>query len=83
MHQDLPSPGNETSFLSQEGIAMIETDRLLVRPFRDSDYRDLYEYLSLEETYRYEPGNPVRHHPPRLFACGGEGVALQTLGALH
>ncbi len=38
---------------------MIETDRLLVRPFRESDYKDLYEYLSLDEIYRYEPGNPV------------------------
>jgi ribosomal-protein-alanine N-acetyltransferase len=38
---------------------MLETDRLIVRPFRESDYADLFEYLSLEETYRFEPGNPV------------------------
>ena len=38
---------------------MLETDRLIVRPFRKSDHNDLYRYLCLEETYRYEPGNPV------------------------
>jgi RimJ/RimL family protein N-acetyltransferase len=38
---------------------MLETERLIIRPFRESDYKDLYEYLSIEETYQYEPGNPV------------------------
>ena len=38
---------------------MIETERLVIRPFRESDYQDLYEYLSIEETYRFEPGDPV------------------------
>ena len=38
---------------------MLETERLMVRPFRESDYADLYEYLSIEETYRFEPGDPV------------------------
>ena len=37
----------------------METNRLIVRPFRKSDYIDLYEYLSIKEIYRYEPGNPV------------------------
>ena len=38
---------------------MLETERLIIRPFRESDYKDLYEYLSMEETYRFEPGDPV------------------------
>jgi ribosomal-protein-alanine N-acetyltransferase len=38
---------------------MLSTGRLIIRPFRESDYKDLHEYLSLKETYRYEPGEPV------------------------
>ena len=59
MHQDLSAASDGTTFLGGIGIAMLETDRLIVRPFRESDHNDLYEYLSLEETYRYEPGDPV------------------------
>ncbi len=38
---------------------MPTTERLSIRPFLESDYEDLYEYLSLKEIYTYEPGNPV------------------------
>lgn len=38
---------------------MLSTERLIIRPFLESDYQDLYEYLSLPETYRFEPGEPV------------------------
>ena len=38
---------------------MLETKRLVIRPFRENDYKDLYEYLSIEETYRFEPGDPI------------------------
>jgi ribosomal-protein-alanine N-acetyltransferase len=38
---------------------MLSTERLIIRPFRERDYRDLREYLSLKETYRFEPGEPV------------------------
>lgn len=38
---------------------MLSTERLVIRPFQDSDYHDLYEYLSLKETYHYEPGEPI------------------------
>jgi RimJ/RimL family protein N-acetyltransferase len=38
---------------------MLYTERLIIRPFLESDYKDLHEYLSLEETYRYEPGKPI------------------------
>lgn len=38
---------------------MLNTERLVIRPFQEDDYKDLHEYLSLEETYRYEPGEPI------------------------
>jgi [ribosomal protein S5]-alanine N-acetyltransferase len=38
---------------------LLNTERLIIRPFLASDYRDLYEYLSLPEIYRFEPGEPV------------------------
>ena len=47
---------------------MLETERLIIRPFRKSDYQDLYEYLSLEEIYRFEPGQPVSIKEAKKFA---------------
>lgn len=38
---------------------MLSTERLIIRPFLESDYKDLHEYLSLKETYQYEPGKPI------------------------
>jgi ribosomal-protein-alanine N-acetyltransferase len=38
---------------------MLTTERLIVRPFSESDHDDLYEYLSLKEIYRFEPGEPL------------------------
>jgi ribosomal-protein-alanine N-acetyltransferase len=38
---------------------MLSTERLIVRPFRENDYHDLHEYLSLKEIYRFEPGEPI------------------------
>ena len=38
---------------------MLSTERLIVRPFLEDDYKDLYEYLSLKETFQYEPGVPI------------------------
>ena len=37
----------------------IATTRLVVRAFQPEDAEDLYEYLSNEEVYRFEPGEPV------------------------
>jgi len=37
----------------------IMTKRLLIRNFAEDDYNDLYEYLSDEETYKFEPGKPI------------------------
>ncbi len=33
----------------------METERLMMRRFEPGDWRDLYEYLSLEEVVRFEP----------------------------
>ena len=41
-----------------EGIH-IKTERLIIRNFFESDYNDLFEYLSDKDTYRYEPGEPI------------------------
>ena len=38
---------------------MIETERLLIRQHLSSDWQDLFEYLSLPETYIFEPGDPI------------------------
>lgn len=38
---------------------MIETERLRIRKFLPSDAADLFEYLSLPEIYRFEPGEPI------------------------
>lgn len=38
---------------------MIETERMIIRKFRPADFQDLFEYLSLAETYRFEPGEPI------------------------
>ena len=37
----------------------IATERLVLRPFRAEDADDLFEYLSDERTYHYEPGEPI------------------------
>ena len=37
---------------------MIETERLIIRPFRHTDVDDLYAYLSRSEVVRYEPYLP-------------------------
>ena len=38
---------------------MLTTEHLIIRPFLESDYKDLHEYLSLKETYKFEPGEPI------------------------
>jgi RimJ/RimL family protein N-acetyltransferase len=41
----------------------------------ESDYQDLYEYLSLPETFRYEPGEPVTLEQTRQLARERAGSA--------
>jgi len=38
---------------------LIETKRLIIRYHHPEDWKDLFEYLSLPETYVFEPGNPI------------------------
>jgi RimJ/RimL family protein N-acetyltransferase len=38
---------------------MLNTERLIIRKFTVYDANDLFEYLSLPDTYIFEPGNPV------------------------
>jgi RimJ/RimL family protein N-acetyltransferase len=38
---------------------LLQTDRLTIRNFTLADANDLYEYLSLPDTYIFEPGSPI------------------------
>ncbi|MFC1494345.1 GNAT family N-acetyltransferase [Thermodesulfobacteriota bacterium] len=37
----------------------ISTERTTIRNFDANDFNDLFEYLSLPETYLFEPGEPI------------------------
>lgn len=47
---------------------IVETERLLVRRMRESDCRDLHEYLLDPETYVSEPGEPIGLDTARALA---------------
>src|SRR6056297_1806692 len=47
---------------------MIETSRLIVRKFVPRDWEDLYDYLSLEEIYAFEPGEPITKEKAKEMA---------------
>lgn len=36
-------------------MQQLETERLVIRRFKEEDWKDLYEYISDEEVVRYEP----------------------------
>ena len=40
-------------------MEMITTERTIIRKFKESDSYDLFEYLSLAETYTFEPGKLI------------------------
>ena len=46
---------------------MLNTERLIVRHFLPNDYQDVYEYLSLEEVYRFERGKPMTVKEAKKF----------------
>jgi RimJ/RimL family protein N-acetyltransferase len=46
----------------------IQTERLIVRPFRPDDWRDLHAYLVLPEVYAFEPGEPIDEATARGMA---------------
>jgi len=39
----------------RDRMCILETDRLMMRRFREEDWRELYAYLSLPEVVKYEP----------------------------
>lgn len=49
-------------------MTKIETQRLVVRRFRPDDWQDLHAYLSLPETYEFEPGEPMGAEQARALA---------------
>ncbi|MFP4461032.1 MAG: GNAT family N-acetyltransferase [Thermotogota bacterium] len=59
---------------------MIETDRLIIRKFVPSDWKDLYDYLSLKEIYIFEPGQPITKEEAKKMAanrsCGNDFFAV-------
>ncbi len=40
-------------------VQQIESERLFLRRFRETDFKDLFEYLSLWEVVQFEPYNPL------------------------
>lgn len=44
---------------------MIETDRLILRPFTMDDFDDLYEYISDAKVVEYEPYKPLTREEAR------------------
>jgi ribosomal-protein-alanine N-acetyltransferase len=59
----------------------IRTERLIVRGFRPGDWRDLFDYLSLPETFRFEPGEPIDADAARALA--GERSEGRTFWAVE
>ena len=40
-------------------MIQLETERLIIRNYRDTDLKDVYEYFSNEEVARYEDFDPM------------------------
>lgn len=43
----------------EENIMIVETERLILRRYKKSDLKDLYEYLSDSDVVKYEPYKPM------------------------
>jgi len=80
--------GNENSLCMAKDLPVLDspltTDRLTIRYFRESDGPALHEYLSLPETYRFEPGEPLSpeeaNRLARERAAGHEFFAVALRG---
>ena len=46
----------------------IQTERLTIRRFKETDAKDLYEYLSDPQIYQYEPGEPITLEQAQTYA---------------
>lgn len=65
---------------------MIQTPRLIIRKFNEADAEDLHAYLSIPDTYRFEPGNPVSLEAARALAkdrSTGDGFLAVELKSTH
>ena len=67
---------------------MLDTQRLIIRPFRKNDYQDIYEYMSIPETYRFERGKPMSLDEAKKFCAEftgktGPGFWAATLRENH
>ena len=76
-HRDWPAIQEWAASIAREladgpgrrpNMTTIETQRLVVRPFRPDDWQDLHAYLSLPEIYEFEPGEPVDAEQARALA---------------
>ena len=51
-------------------MLFLETDRLIIRRFREDDWQDMYEYLSQESVVKYEPYDPFTLEDCKQSAAG-------------
>ena len=67
---------------------MMETDRLVIRPFQEADIDDFYEYMKLESTAQYEDFTPYSYEEcvalvkRRAAMDGVFAVVLKSSGKL-
>lgn len=47
---------------------VIETKRTHIRYFKEEDAEDLFNYLSMNEVYEYEPGSPISMEDAKSIA---------------
>ncbi|MDC7219287.1 MAG: hypothetical protein PQJ59_05065 [Spirochaetales bacterium] len=45
----------------------VETENLIIRNHIESDWESLYDYLSLPEIYRFEPGAPITQKKSKVM----------------
>ncbi len=57
----------------------ISTERTIIRNFESKDFNDLFEYLSLPEIYRFEPGEPVTLKQAERMGFKREGVLEKNI----
>ncbi len=71
----------------------IETKNLIIRNHIESDWEHLYDYLSLPEIYRFEPGEPITPEEAKAMIserCKGDDflavvhkISKQMIGHLY
>jgi ribosomal-protein-alanine N-acetyltransferase len=63
VHPRLPTARDGSTFL------VISTERLIIRPFQESDYQDIHEYMSAPETFIFERGKPLTLKETKKFCA--------------